>query len=63
MRTGRLHLISILTMKGLAVMELVLAFFILLIVAASVFGWVADSREGGDWSPTTDGLRQSHRIN
>jgi len=44
-------------------MGLVFALFLLLLVTASIFGWVADSREGGDWSPTADGLRQSHRIN
>ena len=46
-------------------MELAIAFaiFLLLLVTASIFGRVTDSREGGDWSPTTDGLRQSHRIN
>lgn len=28
---------------------------------ASAFGWVADSRENGDWSATVDGFRpQSH---
>jgi hypothetical protein len=38
----------------------VLAIFLFFIVAAA-FGWVADSRDGADWMPTWDGVRQSRR--
>jgi len=46
-------------LKGLATM-FVLALFLVL-VAAAALGWVADSRDGADWTPTLDGVRQSRR--
>jgi hypothetical protein len=48
-------------LEGLAVMELFIAFFLLALVLASAFGWVADSRDGADWSASSDGLRQPRR--
>jgi hypothetical protein len=33
-----------------------IAFFVVLAVAGAL-GWTADSREGGDWSPSDDGQR------
>ena len=43
-------------------MELFIAAFILFVAVAGAFGWVADSRDGADWSPSDDGFRRSHRI-
>jgi hypothetical protein len=31
-----------------------------ILALAGALGWTADSREGGDWSPTQDGLRMHH---
>jgi hypothetical protein len=37
-----------------------LAVFFGILALAGALGWTADSREGGDWSPTQDGLRMHH---
>lgn len=43
-------------------MELIVfGVFFLALVVASAFGWVADSRDGADWAPTANGVRQSRR--
>jgi hypothetical protein len=39
---------------------LFLVVFFGVLALASALGWTADSREGGDWSPTVDGLRPHH---
>lgn len=31
--------------------------FVLLLALASALGWVADSRDGADWTPTESGHR------
>ena len=36
---------------------LFLGIFFGVLVVASAFGWTADTREGGDWSPSNDGRR------
>jgi hypothetical protein len=38
-------------------MEIALAVFFLLILAASIGGWTVDTRDGADWKPTDDGFR------
>jgi hypothetical protein len=38
-------------------MELVLLAFVVILVVASALGWTADSRDGADWAPSTDGAR------
>jgi hypothetical protein len=38
---------------------LFLAVFFGILVVASAFGWTADTREGGDWSPSDDGRRSA----
>jgi hypothetical protein len=40
---------------------LLLLLFLVLVAAASAAGLTADSRDGGDWAPTVDGLRQPRR--
>ena len=37
---------------------LVFAAFFALIALFSALGWVADSRDGADWRPTSGGFRQ-----
>lgn len=37
-----------------------LVVFFVLLAVASALGWTADSREGGDWSPSEDGRRCAH---
>ena len=34
---------------------------LLVFVLAAALGWVADSRDGADWAPTWDGVRQPRR--
>ena len=41
-------------------MELVLLAFVIVLVAASVLGWTADSRDSADWAPSVDGARVTH---
>jgi hypothetical protein len=36
-------------------------FFVVLAVL-SALGWVADSRDGADWTPTRNGFRTTRRI-
>jgi hypothetical protein len=36
--------------------------FLLLLVLASAAGLTADSREGGDWAPTSEGRRIPRRL-
>jgi hypothetical protein len=38
-------------------MELVLLSVLLILVIASALGWAVDSRDGADWTPTSDGFR------
>jgi Na+-transporting methylmalonyl-CoA/oxaloacetate decarboxylase gamma subunit len=38
-------------------MEIVLAVFFLLLLAASITGRTADSRDSADWKPSNDGFR------
>jgi hypothetical protein len=47
----------------LAMTELIFfgTFFVVLAVL-SALGWVADSRDGADWAPTQNGVRQPRRI-
>lgn len=39
-------------------MEVALLVFFVLLVAASLLGWTADSRDGADWRPTDGGIRR-----
>jgi hypothetical protein len=49
--------------KGLDVMELIVfGVFFLVLALLSALGWVADSRDGADWTPTEGGLRRPRRI-
>lgn len=41
---------------------IVFLIFLLLLALASAAGLTADSREGGDWSPTLDGRRVPRRL-
>ena len=44
-------------------MELLLfSTFFLLLAVFSAFGWVADSRDGNDWTPTRGGIRRKRRV-
>jgi hypothetical protein len=36
----------------------IVAFFFLM----SMLGFVADSRDGADWQPTSDGMRRARRL-
>jgi hypothetical protein len=58
-RTGQIRR----TDRELAVMELLVfaAFFVVLAVL-SALGWVADSRDGADWTPTDNGFRRPRGI-
>jgi hypothetical protein len=38
-------------------MEIVLLAVLAIVVVASILGWTADSRDGGDWRATDDGRR------
>ena len=44
-------------------MELIVfgAFFLVLALL-SALGWVADSRDGADWTPTEGGIRRARRL-
>jgi hypothetical protein len=41
---------------------IVFLIFLLLLVFASAAGLTYDSREGGDWSPTSEGRRMPRRL-
>jgi hypothetical protein len=45
----------------LAAMELLVVAFFAVILIASIAGLPVDSRDGADWSPTSDGVRQPRR--
>jgi hypothetical protein len=36
---------------------LIFAAFLTLLTVLSLVGWVADSRDGADWAPSTNGMR------
>jgi hypothetical protein len=40
---------------------LIFAAFLSVLTVLSLVGWVADSRDGADWAPTTNGLRAPAR--
>jgi hypothetical protein len=46
--------------KGLAIMELAILAFFVLIALASIAGLTTDSRDGADWAPTAGGRRVDH---
>jgi hypothetical protein len=43
--------------RRVAIMELVLLLFFIVITVAAAFGWTADSRDSADWKPTESGRR------
>jgi len=43
--------------RVLAVMELFVVLFFVVLVAASISGFTRDSRDGADWAATDDGMR------
>ena len=47
--------------KGVTVMEIAMLLFFIAIAIASVTGLTVDSRDSGDWKPTTDGVRTTNR--
>ena len=40
---------------------LVFVAFLVLLTIFSALGWVADSRDGADWAPTSNGMRAPAR--
>jgi len=47
--------------KGVNVMGIAILLFFIAIAIASGTGLTVDSRDSGDWKPTTDGVRTTNR--
>jgi hypothetical protein len=41
-------------------MELFILSVLVLLAIAAALGWVADSRDGADWTPSNGGFRVTH---